>query len=128
MTVTYLIQLVGNVYTLTATVVGGVAPHAFRWTSSDTNRQPKTGNPITRSFGTAAKPWTETVTVTDGAGATASVARVLDLVSSDPTTPPPSVPTITLTAAQEAVLNAVPIGGDVEFVGPTTTTTATRTV
>lgn len=120
--------LVGNVYTLTAVVTGGVGPYTITWTPNVPNRAVKTGSPITRSFSTGAAPWSDTVVARDATGATATAVIHLDTVTDSPPPPPPPVnPQIAITAAIETGLLAVPIGGQVDLVGPGYVTTLTRT-
>jgi hypothetical protein len=107
-------------YTLTAAVQGAVGALSYTWLPSVPNRPLKSGNPVTRSFSSAATQWSETLTVTDASGQRATATVFLDLVTDSPAPPPPpsGVPQITIDAAQEAALLAVPIGGDIELVGP----------
>lgn len=110
-------------YTLTAAVQGAVGALSYTWLPNVSNRPMKAGNPVTRSFSSAAAQWSEALTVTDASGQRATATVFLDLVTDSPAPPPPpppsGVPQIAIDAAQEAALLAVPIGGDIELVGPT---------
>lgn len=127
MTLTLYSQLVGNVYTLSAVTAGAVGAVTFQWVPNVANRPPKAGNPITRSFSSAATIWSETCTATDSAGNTATATIALDLVSDSPPLPPPiGTPTIPIDAATEAALAAIPVGGTADLQGPAFITTITR--
>jgi hypothetical protein len=127
MNLTLFSQLAGSVYTLSAVVTGAVGAVTFRWVPNVPNRQPKVGNPITRTFNPVAAVWSETCTATDSAGNTATAVIALDLVSDSPPVPPPTgTPTIPIDAATEAALAAIPVGGSADLQGPAFITTITR--
>jgi hypothetical protein len=120
--------LVGNVYTLTADVTGAVGAVVVTWVPNVTNRPTKQGMSITRSFSTTASQWSETATAVDSTGAKVSATIFLDLVTDSPP-PPPNTPapiSVTIDAVLESALLAVPVGDQVDLIGPNYITTITR--
>lgn len=111
----------GGTYTLSADVQGASGAVICSWQPNVSNRPLKSGNPITRSFTPSAAQWSEALTVTDASGQRATATVFLDLVTDSPAPPPPppALPQIAIDAAQEAALLAVPVGANLEFVGPT---------
>jgi PKD repeat protein len=70
------IPVSGQTVTFTATVTGGTSPYSYSWNIGGTS---KTGNPVSQSFTNGT--YTVSLTVTDGAGKTATASKSLVVLS-----------------------------------------------